>query len=94
MGPTFWLLCSTMLRSRFAGVTWGFVDAGDTVGRCLFITVVTMEELELTMAVVGGGASLGGVTMKEAEADKGGSSKLSSGSGRRTGQMEQQEERK
>lgn len=78
----------------FAGVTWGLVEAGGRVGGCSFITVVTMEKPEPKTAAMGEGASLGGVTLREgeaAEAKEGGSSKLSSGSGRKPGQRGQKE---
>lgn len=80
----------------FAGVTWGLVEAGGSVGGCSFITVVTMEEPEPKTATMGEGASLGGVTWMEGEAaeeKEGGSSKLSSGSGRKPGPRGQRKEK-
>lgn len=73
------------------------MEAGGSVGGCSFITVVTMEEPEPKTAVMGEGASPGGVTLREGEAaegEEGGSSnrslslnaELSSGSGRNPGQ--------
>lgn len=85
----------------FAGVTWGLVEAGGSVGGCSFITVVTIEEPEPKTAAMGEGESLGGVTLREweaAEEAEGGSSKrslsfdveLSSGSGRNPGCRERE----
>lgn len=65
----------------FAGVTWGLVEAGGSVGGCSLITVVTIEEPEPNTAAMGEVVSLGGVTLREGEAaeeeDKGGSSNRS-----------------
>lgn len=64
----------------FAGVTWGLVEAGGSVGGCSFITVVTMEEPEPNTAAMGEVGSLGGVMLSEGEAaeeEKGASSNAS-----------------
>lgn len=48
-------------------VTWGLVEAGDSVGGCSFITVVTVEEPEPKTPMMGEGGSLGGVMLREGE---------------------------
>lgn len=101
-GGHFLLLSSHSLSSRwdttdpvfnkhlgFAGVTWGLVDAGGSVGGCLLITMVTMAKLEPKMAALGEGASPDGVIMRGEEAEDGGrSSELSPGSGKKPRELE------
>lgn len=71
----------------FAWVTWGLVDAVGSIGGCLFITMVTMAELEPKM--LGEGASPDGVIIREEEAEDGGrSSKRISGSEKKARQLE------